>query len=388
VAAPGNPEQIICALLRREAADWHGGTDPTAVTRFLEAGSYHGVLPLLHAEFNRRRDRGAWPEGIVAACRERARAHAIFELARRSEVERVLQALALAGVRPLLLKGIALAYSHYPGPALRPRADADLLIPPRQRQVTLDTLDRLGYATRGEATGGLVSYQANWSRTDDLGVLHLWDVHWRISDSHILAKSLGYEELHARARPIPALGPHACALAPVDALLHACIHRAGHVNSPYYVDGGAHLGGDRLIWLYDIHLLVSRMSAAEMGEFAALAASKQIRWVCLEALRQANERFATPIPGPVASVLSSPGAVESSARYLRGGRMRQMAGEFLALGGWRDRARWVREVAFPSAGYMRWKYPDAPKTWLPLLYLRRGAIGMARLLLPDAGHRH
>ena len=58
-----------------------------------------------------------------------------------------------------------------------------------------------------------------------------------------------------------------------------------------------------------------------------------------------------------------------------------MVGDLLALERWRDRAQWLRELAFPDAAYMRWKYPDAPGTWLPILYLRRGMAAISRLFL-------
>jgi hypothetical protein len=48
---------------------------------------------------------------------------------------------------------------------------------------------------------------------------------------------------------------------------------------------------------------------------------------------------------------------------------------------WRDRARWLSELAFPDAGYMRWKYPDAAVTWLPILYLRRALSAIARMAI-------
>ena len=189
--------------------------------------------------------------------------------------------------------------------------------------------------------------------------------------------------------PLPALGPNARALAPVHALLFACIHRAGHAHAPLFVDGIAHYGGDRLIWLYDIHLLVARMSAEDLDEFATLAAAKEIKAICAEALQRTRECFATPIPAQVIDALSKPGPVEPSARYLSGGRARQMLGDFLALDRWSDRGNWLRELAFPSAGYMRSKYPDGAGSWLPVLYARRALSGVAHLIFSrGAGHDH
>jgi len=387
--AIGDIERLICAVLRQEAAEWRMGDDPAAIAQFLDAGRYHGVLPLLNAEFRRRNAAEPWPREILSACAAAARDQAMFELAYRIEIVRVLGALASADLAPLVLKGAALAYSHYPSAPLRPRADTDLLIPRERRRETEHALTRLGYTKGVGVEGNFISYQATWSRSDYLGATHHLDIHWRINNSQILAKALSYDELAARGAPLSALGRYACALAPVHALLFACIHRAGHANAPYHVDGIAHLGGDRLIWLYDIHLLVARMSAGDLDEFAALAASKQIKAICAEALHRTRECFATPIPSHVIDVLNGPGSVEASARYTSGGRGRQMLGDFLALERWSDRGGWAKELAFPSADYMHSKYSDAAYTWLPVLYARRALTGVARLVFPrDAGRGH
>jgi len=379
VATTGS-QRLVCAVLCGAEAEWSGGADPDAVAAFIDTAHYHGVLPLLGAEFHRRNEAANWPQEILAACAAAARAQAMFELAYRAAIGPVLEALGSAGAAPLLLKGAALAYSHYPSPALRPRADTDLLIPRDRQKETGRALARLGYTKGTSVEGELISYQATWSRSDPFGATHHLDIHWRINNSQILAKALDYDELMARAAPLPALGSNARALAPVHALLFACIHRAGHANAPYFVEGIAQTGGDRLIWLYDIHLLVARMSAEDLDLFTALAAAKHIKAICGDALRRTRECFATPIPAQVIDALNRPGPVEASARYLSGGRARQMLGDFLALEYWSDRGGWIRELAFPSADYMRSKYPDSASGWLPVLYARRALTGVASLI--------
>ena len=384
--AIGDTERLICSVLRQAQADWREGDDADAMARFLAAGRYHGVLPLLDAEFRRRKAIESWPREILDACHEAALSGAMLELARRVENRQVIDALVAAGATPLVLKGAALAYRHYPNPALRPRGDTDFLIPPQCREAAASALAALGYAKDAGVEGEFVSYQATWTRETGNGIGHCLDVHWRINNSQMLARVLTYDELAARAAPLPPLGPNARAVGDVDALLFACLHRAGHANAPYYTGGVAHFG-DRAIWLYDIHLLVTRMSGAELDDFAARAMAKRIRTICADALRRSTEWFGTPIPQRVADILNAPGPVEPSARYLSGGRARQMVGDFLALDRWSDRAGWVKELAFPSTDYMRTKYPDAADAWLPILYARRGLTGVSRLVFSrDANH--
>ena len=386
--AIGDTERLICAVLCQAPVEWRTGDDADAIAAFLAAGRYHGVLPLLDAEFRRRSDIETWPQEILDACRAAALSGAMLELARRAENRKVVDALVAAGAAPLLLKGATLAYSHYPNPALRPRADTDLLIPANCRAAAATALAALGYAKEAGVEGEFVSYQATWSRETGNGIGHYLDVHWRINNSQMLARVLNYDELAARAVSLPPLGPNARALGDVDALLFACLHRAGHANAPYYTGDVAHYG-DRAIWLYDIHLIFTRMPGPEQDEFATRAVAKWIRAICADALRRSAEWFGTTIPQRVADILNAPGPAEPSARYLAGGRARQMVGDFLALDRWRDRAGWMKELAFPSADYMRTKYPEAANTWLPILYVRRGFKSVSRLVFSrDAGPGH
>jgi putative nucleotidyltransferase-like protein len=385
--ADPSPLALICALLRGEAPAWPEGGADGGSEGFLRAARCHGVTPLLDSKFTDDKLKEAWPQAIWQACHADTLAQAMHELALRAELERVLAALAGAGVAPLILKGTGLAYSHYPRPGLRPRGDTDLLIPPDAAAIAGDIFKGLGYSRDHGIEGAQVSQQATWSRSGDRRGDNHFDVHWRISNSPILAKALGYAELARRAQPVPALGAHARVLMPVDALLFACVHRAGHANVRYWCGDDFVVGGDRLIWLYDMHLLLIAMSPADLHEFTGLAAEKQLRTVCLDALRMTRECFSTPIAQAVFDALQPGATVEPSACYVHGGRRLQVLGDFLALDGWPARLRWLMESCFPAADYMRRKYPEATIRWLPVLYARRALDGLAKRLLPGGSGR-
>jgi hypothetical protein len=371
---------LICAVLRGEAPAWPGGVSPDEASRFLAAARFHGVAPLLSEAFRDAAAFGSWPADVIAACRQRALDGAAYELSHRVEIARVLEALATADAGALVLKGGALAYTHYPNPTLRPRADTDLLIRPDRRRETDAALNELGYTKSIANDGDLISHQANWSRTDRFGAEHYLDVHWRINNSPILAKTLSYEELAERSVAIPGLAPRAIGLGSVDSLLFACIHLAGHANAPYYIDGVPHAAGDRLIWLYDIHLLVSAMSPGELEVFVAMARARAVKAISLEAWGTAGARLGTVVPQDVLIEFTTSGPAEASKRYLSGGHAQQMLGDFLALDNWRARSRWLTQQVLPSAEYMHVKYRESATTWLPLLYVRRGIAAIWRVL--------
>ena len=132
-------------------------------------------------------------------------------------------------------------------------------------------------------------------------------MHWRINNSELLSRLFTYEELLAHARPQPKLGPHALAAGPVHALLLACMHRATHKQNPYYVDGMAYYSGDRLIWLYDIHLLLGVLTPAEIDYFIRLASIKGLRAVCLEGIERAQNSFHSSVPPDLFAALGAAG---------------------------------------------------------------------------------
>lgn len=374
----GLHDDLICALLRGEGVAWPGVEAGVEVEAFLARADHHGTLPLLDDRLRDPATRDSWPEAIRTRCTAEALAGTAWELAQRGETIRLLAALREAQLKPLLLKGAALACSHYAHPGLRPRGDLDLIVADAGKGPAEDVLRELGYARQGVPMGRHVSHESTWSRAMPNGATVDVDLHWRSNNSPTLAKLLGYEELQARAVPVPTLGPDAFAPCPVHALLFACIHRAGHAHAPMYVDGVAVPAMDRLIWLYDIHLLASRMPGAELEEAASIASSRRMTAIVREALELCEARFALALPATVKAVLAQGRHREPSAAIFRGGHLRQMAGDFLAIGGVAERLWWLRELAFPSAQYMHAKYPASPSS-LPVLYARRALEGIRKL---------
>jgi hypothetical protein len=375
--------EVLLGSLLRDQSRCPGEVPPPGDPRqFLQAARLHGVTSLLDERLARLPNRSAWPAEILDACREAAIEGVAREVLQHRELLRVLEGFAMAGVEPLLLKGAVLAYTHYPRPALRPRGDTDLLVPDSCVAAAEGALGELGYARNPGVSGAYIAYQSSWTGRDGSGMSHHVDLHRRVNNAQVLARALDCAELAARAVRVEALGPHARAPAPAHALLLACMHRAGHMADPHQSAEAGHPGGDRLIWLYDMHLLVSRMAAAELDGFAELAVAKSMTAICRDALEHAARLIGTRIPDRVLARLAEGAAFEPSARLLDGRPASRMIGDFAAIEGAAGRARWLRELAFPSPAHMRRKYAGARFGWLPWLYARRAAGGLWRLLVP------
>ena len=343
--------------------------EDTAGRELLEEARRHGLHVLVAGRL-REPAFSSWSSDVRAACARELRSAAVVEEARRAEIDRVLTALANAGVSGLLFKGTPLAYTHYPAPWLRPRMDTDLLVAEHDCEMAGRMLETLGYARAPLVDGSLIMRQAEYVKDSPSGIEHTVDLHWRIGNPQPVADLLSFDELLRRAVPVPPLGSAARALCPEHALLVAAVHHVAH-----------HATGPRLIWRYDIHLVASAMIADELRSFARCAVEKRVARVCASELNAARATFGTCLavePGVLDNIFAGADPDEPSARYLElpGPRAGRLLVELRLLPTWRARAQLLRQHLFPSPSYMRQVYGHSHPILLPVLYAHRVLSGL------------
>jgi putative nucleotidyltransferase-like protein len=363
-------EAIVARALHDPAASPPAavGVDAAAL---VEIASHHRVLLLLGSSLRAAGTLEDWPADFVDAFQRAERGAVAVECVRHAELAMVLAALSAAGLNVVLFKGAALAYSRYPAPHVRVRADTDLLVASSEVQALESALQRLGYVRPDETSGRLVSYQSHHHKVDRYGVTHALDVHWRISNLQMLADRFTYEELWARRIPLAALGVSAVTIDDVHALLLALVHRAGH-----------HPGSRNLLWLYDLHVLASRMTPEEMSQVQEIAGARGLGQIVADGLELARDRFGTARVGPVIDALHARAPRRDDAVVVQGpwtqaGVLRL---DLDALPSWRARGRLILEHLVPSASYMRARYGIRSNVWLPGLYLWRVLHGAPKWL--------
>ena len=180
--------------------------------------------------------------------------------------------------------------------------------------------------------------QFQMEKIDGFGVRHVVDVHWKISTQPVFADVLTHQEMLPRAVPVPALGPAALAPSATDALLLACIHPVMH-----------HQNDERLLWVYDTHLLASIQTPDNFRDFARRAQQKNVAAVCARRLRLAQTLFFTRLPADVLRELSAAND-EPSAEYLASHRRWYRAGAE-RLAGCSLHARALVRGVLPSLSY-------------------------------------
>ena len=244
----------------------------------------------------------------------------------------------------LLFKGTALAHTHYPEPWVRPSSDSDCLISPDDRLKFEKAFQKLKFKKLFAIEGELVSYQSTYSRVLTGEVALNIDLHWRINNRQILAKAYDLIELSERGTSIASLNH--CVLLPsaVDSIIISSLHRLGH-----------HANDERLIWLYDIHLLANSLNEDDWEELCLLCEDKKLAAITLDALATCNDLLGTHIPEESHEVLKKlarrgePSKVFLQRQLSEWQTFKQ---DIKALDGITSKAQLIKEHAFPNRDYI------------------------------------
>lgn len=346
--------------------------------RLLHRIDLHGVGPILALQSAD----ADLPRPLEIALRQRLLASELWEAQHRRLLSEALCALSNEDLQPLLLKGTALAYSHYPRPSARPRGDTDVLVREAKREQAKHALEAAGFRPVPDAGGDIVKAEALFQKEDLSAALHDFDIHWRVNSSAVIQKLFTEDGLFERSVLLPGLSSTARRMGDLDALLFASVHRRLHVdgNTQIYMNGAAYPVIDRLIWLLDIDVLFRTLSQNDLRVLLKLARKKDLISVLKEALQSAHDRLGTDIPDWFQSEMKSHGP-EVSEIYVTAGAAKKMLMNFTATEGLNRKATFLRELFFPPAVYMRTRFAKGHLDWLPVLYLRRISSGFQKLIL-------
>jgi len=364
------PEQWLATVIVGKTPTQFPASKPEWST-LLETAASNNVIPLCHHQMTNTPVRARCPDWFYEALKKHTLQVAASEMAQSHELEQVLTEFAQAGIFPLLMKGAPLAYSLYPQPYLRERCDTDILFRSRnQANEAMKLLENRGYQQPNAVSGDFISNEFACYRTTGMGVLHSLDMHWQLNNDHFFANAFSFEELAKKVIPIPSLGENARSLGPVHALLLACMHRVAHLKNGE---------GNRLFWLYDIHLFAGQFNENQWALFEELTCEKKLEHVCLDSIITTQNAFETKIPGNVLQTLQ--------ARSKKGGYAPQNANQiwqvqlmnFQSLPGWRSKIQLLREHLFPPPNYILEKYQIKHRVLLPVYYALRITQGIPKL---------
>ncbi|HEX6860744.1 MAG TPA: nucleotidyltransferase family protein [Caulobacteraceae bacterium] len=250
----------------------------------------HGLMRLIPAMLARP---GLVPPAAVEGLRNLHREHAAGALARVGEVARICALLDQAGVRYLLIKGLALSIQLYGRADARGSKDIDLLVEPAGLVRADQVLRAQGYfRPEADLAAGAPADVAG----KEMGYLHhdrgiMIEVHSRLTENAALYPA-GFEDLW-RTRETVTVGGRALPVLARDRLAtYLSAHGAGHCWA-------------RLMWLLDIAPLTDSPARTK----AALADARRLglEAVVLHALWLLHRWFGHEVPQAVlARARSSP----------------------------------------------------------------------------------
>jgi hypothetical protein len=252
---------------------------------------------------------------------------------------------ALGKQQALVFKGMALA-DYYPAPELRHKVDVDVLIRADQREACFEALFAAGFTAIPSNFSSTVLPERTFALNLGGSEMHI-DLHWQLSARPLLSRALNFDALAVNATANQnLLFPD-----PTDALLIACAHRLGH-----------HRGHERLLWLYDIALLLAHV---ERGELLARARTRGLCGILADGIAASGALFElNPDPRALLERLSETNG-EPATRLLSA---RSVFSFDWSTSDWATRAKLVSERAFAESGYLRARFGNWP---LPLLHVAR-----------------
>jgi hypothetical protein len=268
------------------------------------------------------------------------RSHAAHDLLHNQATSQTLDLLKGANIPALLLKGAPIAFLYYGDSYLRPRCDTDIFIRPTDTNRAADILSSNGYQISGLGLRTHSSKQFSAFHPTGHGLGFSFDMHWKLSNRVLFNDILQFPECWQTRQPVPQLGCNAYTLSAAHLLLHACIHRIAH---------GRNTDRNRLIWLYDIHLITSAFSSDDFDRFQNLAIQKQVGTLCQDALVMCQYYVRTAYPEGFLIALARHRRREPTAGLIKASKRRWATADLLALKTPRERLAFAGELLFPSS---------------------------------------
>lgn len=307
-------------------------------------------------------ERGIISEQIAALVRPLADRHGRLTNARIVEERRVFSAMAHGDVSALALKGCRLGHTVYHDPALRLRADIDLLVSPGSIPAARTVLAGIGYRPLYATAGGTPIPQEAWVRDYESGH-HMIDLHWKLRTHPCLRDRLEFDEQWEARVPLPSLAEGAFGQSAPHALLNASMH---WFDNLYCLESP-------LVWILDKDLLWRAMDATEQRRTITLAEERGLAGLLAESLRLAHRHFHTPVDEDTIAKLDAAGKGRRPTRLiaLQRRRLRSWLYALRCEPGWRGKWHRLRESLLPPAAHMRERYPEGSRFGVIGLWGRR-----------------
>ncbi len=347
--------------------------DAPVWAELVEVAERHKLAPLLYAALKARGRQEEPPAAVAERLRLAFIRTNVANWLAYVELGRLLAQFEREQIPAVLLKGCALAVMLYGDPSLRPFGDLDLLIPHEAIVRARAVLEAQGYFSAPEMGSG---YQQSFASEGDFARRGRQpaqvDLHWHLLEIGYYRARIPIEWFWARTVELRVEGQRALALAPEAELLYLAAHFVLHHHA------------ERLIWSYDLALLLSRdREQMDWTEVVNAAAEFGLVQPLQTALAHVAECWGVTPPAPASARLSQVRAgwrqklalmvitaPEPDLRFVLDG---------LSAGDRRAQWTYFWRTLFPAASYMRTRYQIQDMRLLPWYYVQRVAQSLFKL---------
>ncbi len=342
----------------------------------VKTADHHGLAPLVFASLKKSGLSSVGPKSEIATLRMAYVRTSVANHQAFQELSFLVDRFEREKIPLIILKGGALGVTIYPDIALRPMGDLDLLITPDAVERATLALIKQGYVAYAEMADGFANrfsvaqtFFKKGNRPSQI------DLHWHAFTTPYYFERIPVEWFRRRTMEISINNRRAFAFSPTAQLLHLSAHYMMHSYQ-------------RLIWSYDLALLVARYyGQIDWEDIIESAAEFGLSQVLYEALSEVRERWGVRVP--VASyerllTIQMPWRgrmIFAATNKLSDAELDVLKG--LGLKGTRRKSAYWLRVMFPSRGYMQTRYQINNRGLMPLYYLRRA--GKAAHLIARAG---
>jgi hypothetical protein len=311
------------------------------------------------------------PETVTDEMRQAFLVSCVRSLQMERQLLEIVDAFRGQGVRVLVLRGPALAFSLYPDPAMRPSSDLDLLVMPEQVVQARGILEGLGYtcmAKRFEVARDFFREECfiDQKNSGNKFPVDLHWVHWELHPFFKGSEKIDIEDLFQRAWNVETPTFAFETLHPVDYLIHSAIHLVM-----------IHRMEMRLSWIYDTAMLAQHLQVpADWQTLQERSIAWRARLPLEQCLKMAQVWAGLELPDGFEDFSTWPQPSEDEAsvwadtmhhHWVTILLKRSLSSPSLLL----KRVPSLLRLLFPHPDMVRLCYPTSSNWLLPVSYVRR-----------------
>ncbi len=331
----------------------------------------HWIIPFLYRKVGSLPPECRPPESITDEMRQAFLFSRVRSLHMERQLREIIEGFQEEGVRVLVLRGPALAWSLYPDPAMRSSCDLDLLVIPEDVIQARGILERLGYrclAKRFETSRDFFREECfvHHENPGNKFPVDLHWVHWELHPFFAGSERVDIKDLFSRAWKVETPGLTFETLHPVDYIIHAAVHLMM-----------IHKMDIRLSWIYDTALLADQLQVPDDWEtLQERSVSWSARLPVEHCLKMAQVWTGLELPDGFDDFSTWPRPTEDESAVWEDTMRhhwvtillkRSLSNPSLIL----KRIPSLLRLLFPHPDMVRFCYPTSSNWLLPISYVRR-----------------